>query len=90
MNIPVEVTMISGEIIRGKLVQDNKLYAYVETTVEYDEQAIAIFGKEYCEQNTTLINKLPKDEIIDIQYEDDWYEYTEEYPYTDITDSDLL
>lgn len=21
---------------------------------------------------------------------DDWYEYTEEYPYTDITDSDLL
>ena len=27
---------------------------------------------------------------MNIPYEDDWYEYTEEYPYTDITDSDLL
>ena len=86
----VTITMISGEVIKGKLVKEDSLYKYVETTLEYDEQAIAIFGKEYCDKHNTLINKLPINEIIDVQHEDDWYEYTEEYPYTDITDSDLL
>jgi hypothetical protein len=59
--------MISGEIIKGKLVKATPSHRYVETTLEYDEQAIAIFGKEYCENNKTLINKLPMDEIKDIK-----------------------
>lgn len=67
MNNKVTITMISGEIIKGKLVKADSLYKYVETTLEYDEQAIAIFGKEYCDTHKTLINKLPIDEIKDIK-----------------------
>lgn len=67
MNINVTITMISGEIIKGKLVKANSLYKYVETKLEYDEQAIAIFGKDYCDKHKTLINQLPIDEIKDIR-----------------------
>lgn len=67
MNTNVTITMISGEIIKGKLVKETSSYIYVETTLEYDELAISIFGKEYCENNKTLINKLPMDEIKDIK-----------------------
>lgn len=63
----ITITMISGEKITGKLIQENNLYVYVETKLEYDETALEIFGKEYCEQHSTLINKLPKDEIINIE-----------------------
>ena len=69
MNNDVTVTMISGEIIKGRLVEDGPLYVYVETTIEYDDLAISIFGKEYCENNKTLINKLPRDEIKSIDGE---------------------
>ena len=51
MNNDVTVTMISGEIIKGRLVEDGPLYVYVETTIEYDDLAISIFGKEYCENS---------------------------------------
>lgn len=67
MNTPVEITMISGEVIKGKLVQSDKLYKYVETKIEYDELAITVFGKEYCDKHGTIINKLPVDEIKDIK-----------------------
>jgi hypothetical protein len=59
----VTVVMISGEKITGVLVQDTPNFLYVETVMNYDELAIQIFGKEYCETHKTLINKLPKDEI---------------------------
>lgn len=59
----ITVTMISGEKITGLLVQDTPDYLYVQTTLEYDDLAIQIFGKEYCETHTTQIIKLPKDEI---------------------------
>ena len=62
----ITVIMISGEKITGVLVQDTPNYLYVQTTLEYDEQAIQLFGKEYCEANKTLINKLPKDEIKEV------------------------
>lgn len=60
------VIMISGEKIRGVLVQDTPNYLYVKTEVHYDEDEIEFFGKEYCEANKILINKLPKDEIKEI------------------------
>ena len=67
MNNKVEVTMISGETIKGILVKSDKLYKYIETHIDYDELAISIFGKEYCDKNKTLINKLPIDEIKEIK-----------------------
>lgn len=67
MNIKVTITMISGEVITGKLVKKDSLNIYVETTLEYDEQAIAIFGKEYCDTHKKLINKLPLDEVKNIE-----------------------
>lgn len=67
MNIKVEITMMSGETIRGILVKSDKFYKYVETKIDYDELAIDIFGKEYCDKNKTLINKLPIDEIKEIK-----------------------
>lgn len=63
----ITVIMVSGEKITGVLVQDTPSYLYVLTTLEYDEQAIQLFGKEYCEANKTLINKLPKDEIKEVK-----------------------
>lgn len=63
----VTVTMISGEKITGVLVQDTPNYLYVQTILEYDDLAIQLFGKEYCETNKTLINKLPKDEIKEVK-----------------------
>lgn len=63
----VTVIMISGEKITGRLLQETANYLYVETVMHYDELAIQIFGKEYCEANKTLINKLPKDEIKDVR-----------------------
>lgn len=62
----VTVTMISGEQITGVLMQDTPNYLCVQTTLEYDDLAIQLFGKEYCEANKTLINKLPKDEIKEV------------------------
>lgn len=62
----VTVTMMSGEQITGVLVQDTPSYLYVQTTLEYDDLAIQVFGKEYCETHKTLINKLPKDEIKEV------------------------
>ena len=59
--------MISGETIKGTLVKSDQLYKYVKTKIDYDELAIAIFGKEYCDKNKTLINKLPIDEIKEIK-----------------------
>ena len=67
MNTKVEVTMISGETIKGVLVKSDKLYKYVETKMDYDELAISILGKEYCDKNKTLINNLPIDEIKEIK-----------------------
>lgn len=67
MNINVTITMISGEVIKGKLVRVDASYHYVKTKIEYDELAISIFGKEYCDKHKTLINKLPRDEIKDIK-----------------------
>lgn len=67
MNIKVEITMISGETIKGILVKSDKYYKYVETKMDYDELAISIFGKEYCDKNKILINKLPIDEIKEIR-----------------------
>ena len=64
----IKITMISGEKIIGKLIKEDSFYMYVETKLEYDETALEIFGKEYCEQHSTLINKLPKDEIINVEY----------------------
>jgi hypothetical protein len=58
--------MVSGEKITGELIQDSPNYLYVQTILEYDEQAIQLFGKEYCEANKKLINKLPKDEIKEV------------------------
>lgn len=63
----ITVTMVSGEKITGVLVQDTPNYLYVQTTIEYDDLAMQIFGKEYCEANKTLINKLPKDEIKEVK-----------------------
>ena len=63
----VTVTMISGEQITGVLVQDTPNYLYVQTTLEYDDLAIQLFGKEYCDTHKTLINKLPKDEIKEVR-----------------------
>jgi len=63
----IKVTMITGEKITGKLVQEDRLYIYVETKMEYGEMELALFGKEYCEQHLTQVNKLPKDEIKGIE-----------------------
>jgi hypothetical protein len=63
----VTVVMISGEKITGVLLQETPNYIYVETVMDYDELAIQIYGREYCEANKTLINKLPKDEIKEIR-----------------------
>ena len=62
----VTVIMISGEQITGVLLQDTPNYLYVQTILEYDDLAIQLFGKEYCETHKTLINKLPKDEIKEV------------------------
>lgn len=64
------ITMVSGEVITGKVVQHNKVSAYVEVQQSYDqeelEQAITVFGKDYVEQHLmkpTTILTLPIDEI---------------------------
>ena len=67
MTIKREITMISGATIKGILVKSDKYYKCVETKMDYDELAISIFGKEYCDKNKTLINKLPIDEIKEIK-----------------------
>ena len=59
----VKVHMISGEEIIGKLELENDSYVYVGTSLEWDEVAISIFGKEYAEANPTQIVRLPRDEI---------------------------
>lgn len=66
----VYITMVSGEVITGKVVQHNKVSAYVEVQQSYDqeelEQAIEVFGKDYVEQHLmkpTTILTLPIDEI---------------------------
>ena len=62
----VTVTMISGEQITGVLIQDTPNYLYVQTTLKYDDLSIHLFGKEYCDTHKILINKLPKDEIKEV------------------------
>lgn len=64
------ITMISGEVITGKVVQYNKVTAYVEVQQSYDqeelEQAITVFGKDYVEKylmKPTTVLTLPIDEI---------------------------
>ena len=64
------ITMVSGEVITGKVVQHNKVTAYIEVQQNYNqeelEQAIAVFGKDYVEQHLmkpTTILTLPIDEI---------------------------
>lgn len=64
MGIHVTILMVSGEIIAGELIKQNSLYVYVQNTLEYDEQAIALFGKEYCDSHPTQILQLPLDEIV--------------------------
>lgn len=69
------ITMISGEVITGKVVQHNKVTAYIEVQQSYDqeelEQAITVFGKDFVEQQlmkpTTIIT-LPVDEIRAVVY----------------------
>ena len=63
----IKITMVTGEKIIGKLVQEDRLYIYVETKMEYGEMELELFGKEYCEQHSTQVNKLPKDEIRHIE-----------------------
>lgn len=63
----VTVTMISGEKITGMLIQETPYDLYVQTTVEYDELAIEIYGKEFCEANKTPIIRLPKNEIKEVK-----------------------
>lgn len=67
----MNITMISGEIIKGKVVQSNKVTVHVEVQQSYDqeelEQAIQVFGKDYVENHLmkpTTILTLPIDEII--------------------------
>lgn len=64
------ITMVSGEVITGKVVQHNKVSAYIEVQQSYDqeelEQAITVFGKDYVEKylmKPTTILTLPIDEI---------------------------
>ena len=64
------ITMISGEVITGKVVQHNKVSAYIEVQQNYNqeelEQAITVFGKDYVEKylmKPTTILTLPIDEI---------------------------
>ena len=64
------ITMISGEVITGKVVQHNKVTAYIEVQQNYNqeelEQAITVFGKDYVEKylmKPTTILTLPIDEI---------------------------
>lgn len=64
------ITMISGEVITGKVVQHNKVTAYIEVQQNYNqeelEQAIEVFGKDYVEKylmKPTTILTLPIDEI---------------------------
>lgn len=67
MYTKVEITMVTGETIKGILVKSDQLYKYVKTKIDYDELAISIFGKEYCDKNKTLINRLPIAEIKEIK-----------------------
>lgn len=69
------ITMISGEVITGKVVQHNKVSAYVEVQQSYDqeelEQAITVFGKDFVEQQLmkpTTVLTLPIDEIKCLTY----------------------
>ena len=64
------ITMVSGEVITGKVVQHNKVTAYIEVQQNYNqeelEQAITVFGKDYVEKylmKPTTILTLPIDEI---------------------------
>lgn len=64
------ITMVSGEVIIGKVVQHNKVSAYIEVQQNYNqeelEQAIAVFGKDYVEKylmKPTTVLTLPIDEI---------------------------
>lgn len=63
----VTVNMISGETITGKFLQENNLYVYIEAKMEYDELALELFGKEFCEQHAVQVIKLPKAEIKNIE-----------------------
>ena len=64
------ITMVSGEVITGKVVQHNKVTAYIEVQQNYNqeelEQAIEVFGKDYVEKylmKPTTVLTLPIDEI---------------------------
>ena len=64
------ITMVSGEVITGKVVQHNKVSAYIEVQQNYNqeelEQAIEVFGKDYVEKylmKPTTVLTLPIDEI---------------------------
>ena len=64
------ITMVSGEEITGKVVQHNKVTAYIEVQQNYNqeelEQAIEVFGKDYVEKylmKPTTVLTLPIDEI---------------------------
>ena len=64
------ITMVSGETITGKVVQHNKVSAYIEVQQNYNqeelEQAITVFGKDYVEKylmKPTTVLTLPIDEI---------------------------
>ena len=64
------ITMVSGEVITGKVVQHNKVSAYIEVQQSYNqeelEQAITVFGKDYVEKylmKPTTVLTLPIDEI---------------------------
>lgn len=66
----VYITMVSGEVITGKVVQHNKVTAYIEVQQNYNqeelEQAIEVFGKDYVEKyliKPTTVLTLPIDEI---------------------------
>ena len=64
------ITMVSGEVITGKVVQHDTVSAYIEVQQNYNqeelEQAIAVFGKDYVEKylmKPTTVLTLPIDEI---------------------------
>ena len=64
------ITMVSGEVITGKVVQHDTVSAYIEVQQNYNqeelEQAIIVFGKDYVEKHLmkpTTILTLPIDEI---------------------------
>lgn len=66
----MKVKLISGEIIVGKIVQENNLKYYILTKQpEFDEDAIALYGKEFCDMMASepCIIDIFKDEIVNME-----------------------